>query len=81
MSYEKSGWLAEAEIDIREGRTRGARDFLKEFRKSYLKDRESPGLIIVCRRGGHPPEENQSGAGLAGTKPPWFCPDRPVFGG
>lgn len=24
--------LAEAEIDIREGRTRGARDFLKEFR-------------------------------------------------
>jgi prevent-host-death family protein len=26
--------LAEAEIDIREGRTRGARDFLKEFRKN-----------------------------------------------
>ena len=25
--------LAEAEIDIREDRTRGARDFLKEFRK------------------------------------------------
>jgi prevent-host-death family protein len=26
--------LAEAEIDIREGRTRGARDFLKEFQKN-----------------------------------------------
>ncbi len=26
--------LAEAEIDIREGRTRGARNFLKEFRKN-----------------------------------------------
>ena len=26
--------LAEEEIDIREGRTRGARDFLKEFRKN-----------------------------------------------
>jgi prevent-host-death family protein len=26
--------LAEAEIDIREGRARGARDFLKEFQKN-----------------------------------------------
>jgi hypothetical protein len=26
--------LAEAEIDIREGRTRRARDFLKEFQKN-----------------------------------------------
>jgi prevent-host-death family protein len=26
--------LAEAEIDIREGRTRGARDFLKEFQEN-----------------------------------------------